>query len=270
MFFKKSGDPSNGWAVPFVTGHKYKIHFGMTGLDYEQMTVDASERWEPTDKSIYLVHNWTDIRRAIDFRVGGSGGRLVLNNSIAANESDWEFGQNIVYNETEIRETHFIINGKNETNPYARQRLHNLGWRCIGPCNEKLEEDVEDETVIRYWNNSADWPSGKVPEEGEDVHIEPGWNMIFNMNPSPVYKLIRVNGILTFDNSTDTHLRCKHLFIRAGELHVGTEQEPYQPNGRITLYGEKQMETIVYDNAIEAGNKLIANINVMRIYGRKR
>jgi len=120
MFFKKSGDPSNGWAVPFVTGHKYKIHFGMTGLDYEQMTVDASERWEPTDKSIYLVHNWTDIRRAIDFRVGGSSGRLVLNNSITANQSDWEFGQNIVYNETEIRETHFIINGKNETNPYAR------------------------------------------------------------------------------------------------------------------------------------------------------
>lgn len=35
MVFKLSLDPSNGWAVPFVTGHKYKIHFGMTGLDYE-------------------------------------------------------------------------------------------------------------------------------------------------------------------------------------------------------------------------------------------
>lgn len=30
------------------------------------------------------------------------------------------------------------------------------------------------------------------------------------------------------------------------------------------------METIVYDNAIEAGNKLIANVNVMRIYGKPR
>jgi hypothetical protein len=35
MIFKKSKDPSNGWATPFVTGHKYKISFGMTGLDYE-------------------------------------------------------------------------------------------------------------------------------------------------------------------------------------------------------------------------------------------
>jgi len=30
------------------------------------------------------------------------------------------------------------------------------------------------------------------------------------------------------------------------------------------------METIVYDNAIEAGNKLIANVNIMRIYGKPR
>jgi len=28
------------------------------------------------------------------------------------------------------------------------------------------------------------------------------------------------------------------------------------------------METIVYDNAIEAGNKLIANVNVMKMFGK--
>lgn len=28
-------DPMNGWATPFVTGHKYKIHWGLTGLDFE-------------------------------------------------------------------------------------------------------------------------------------------------------------------------------------------------------------------------------------------
>jgi hypothetical protein len=51
--------------------------------------------------------------------------------------------------------------------------------------------------------------------------------MIFNMNPSPKYDLIRVNGKLTFDNTTDTHLKAKHIFIRAGELHVGSEEYPY-------------------------------------------
>jgi hypothetical protein len=60
------------------------------------------------------------------------------------------------------------------------------------------------------------------------------------------------------------------LFIRAGELHIGSEEYPMEKNARITLYGEKNMETIVYDNAIEAGNKLIANVNVLRMYGKKR
>jgi hypothetical protein len=73
MIFKESGDPSNGWATPFVTGHKYKISFGMTGLDYEKLIITASERCEEWDKDIYLVHNWTDVRQQIDFRIGFNG-----------------------------------------------------------------------------------------------------------------------------------------------------------------------------------------------------
>lgn len=102
------------------------------------------------------------------------------------------------------------------------------------------------------------------------MHIEPGWNMVYNLKESPVYKLVRVNGNLTFDDTMDLHLKVKHLFIRAGELHIGTKEKPFEHKARITLYGEKNMETIVYDNAIEAGNKLIANVNVMRIYGKAR
>lgn len=92
------------------------------------------------------------------------------------------------------------------------------------------------------------------------------------MNPSPKYNLVRVNSLLTFENTTDTHLKCKHLFIRAGEMHVGSEDYPILSNisARITLYGEKGAETMVYDNAIEAGNKLIANVGILRMYGAPR
>jgi hypothetical protein len=89
-----------------------------------------------------------------------------------------------------------------------------------------LKENVPNENRTRYWNNSADWPNNTIPGEDDDVHIEPGWNMVFNLNPSPVFKLLRVNGKLTFENRTDTHLRVKHLFIRAGELHIGSKEYP--------------------------------------------
>jgi hypothetical protein len=60
--FRPKLDPSAGWAIPIVTGHKYKIHFGVTGLDFESLQIDLSEEWRETDNDIYLVHNWTDVR----------------------------------------------------------------------------------------------------------------------------------------------------------------------------------------------------------------
>ncbi|MFN9903281.1 MAG: hypothetical protein ACK55Z_31815, partial [bacterium] len=43
--FKDKRDPNFAWAVPFVTGHKYKISWGSTGIDFTQMQVDQSEKW---------------------------------------------------------------------------------------------------------------------------------------------------------------------------------------------------------------------------------
>lgn len=79
-----------------------------------------------------------------------------------------------------------------------------------------------------------------------------------------------MNGNLTFDNTTDTHLRCHHLYIRAGELHIGSEDMPHETFARITLYGQKESETMTYDYTKEAGNKIIANVNVMKMYGKPR
>lgn len=40
--WKKKKDPSRGWATPFVTGHKYKLHWGQSGVDFNAMTADVS------------------------------------------------------------------------------------------------------------------------------------------------------------------------------------------------------------------------------------
>ena len=50
------------------------------------MTVTMGEKWEEWDHPIYMVHNWTDVRAAIDFRIGSSKSRetyIMPNNSIA-------------------------------------------------------------------------------------------------------------------------------------------------------------------------------------------
>lgn len=71
MKFRTDLDPVRSWAVPFVTGHRYKIHWVRTGVDVTQMQLSLSERWQEQDKSIYLVHNFTDKRAEIKVTVGG-------------------------------------------------------------------------------------------------------------------------------------------------------------------------------------------------------
>jgi hypothetical protein len=69
MFWKKKN--TNGWALPWITGHKYKISWGTTGIDFEKMRLSLSERWEADDKNIIFVHNFTDVRESYIVKAGG-------------------------------------------------------------------------------------------------------------------------------------------------------------------------------------------------------
>jgi hypothetical protein len=57
--------------MPFVTGHRYRIHWE-SGLDFDTMQMDMSERWQDTDQNIFLVFNFTESREAVNItnRVG--------------------------------------------------------------------------------------------------------------------------------------------------------------------------------------------------------
>ena len=63
--WRKLERPSNSWAMPYVTGHRYRIHWG-EGLDFDRMDFELSERWEENDKPILINLNFTDSREAIN------------------------------------------------------------------------------------------------------------------------------------------------------------------------------------------------------------
>jgi cell migration-inducing and hyaluronan-binding protein len=111
-----------------------------------------------------------------------------------------------------------------------------------------------------------------VPEAGESAEIKSGWNMVFDLEESPIIDVLVVNGRLTFLNEPgiSLHLKVKHLFVRAGQLFIGNETVPFLGNAHITLYGEKASQAIVFTNAVEAGNKLICNTGLVKFYGQPR
>lgn len=150
---------------------------------------------------------------------------MILNNTIAALESGWEMGQNLVRNITDLGSKEeqllkFVVGPKGMGTYGIEHTIQFVGHRCIGSCNEDITEKPV-EAGVRLWSDVNNWPLKRLPVEGEDVHIESGWNMTMDIPETPIYRLVRVNGILNFKTDIDIHFKAKHIFIRAGELNIG-------------------------------------------------
>lgn len=154
------------WAIPVVTGHKYKVHW-QYGLDFMRMQLTLSQHWAENDKDVHFLFNFTDVRAQIDFKTAGD---IIKNGTILpTSNAPKQFGANVVYNDSETREFHLLVNGKNA----SRKVLIMQGYRCIGPCLPAVSQ-VALENRIRYWSDPQAWNSSKVPVAGEDVVIPPG------------------------------------------------------------------------------------------------
>ena len=70
-----------GWAMPFVTGYKYRVHWG-EGLDWERMKIEVSERWQDTDRDIFINMNFTETREAINFTSNYGSGEQIMNKTL--------------------------------------------------------------------------------------------------------------------------------------------------------------------------------------------
>lgn len=65
IFWKDKLKPNNGWAVPYVTGHRYRLTWA-NDLDFTQMDVEVSERWATGDEDLLFVLPFVDAREAIN------------------------------------------------------------------------------------------------------------------------------------------------------------------------------------------------------------
>lgn len=95
IFFKSLRYPDNSWAVPFVTGHRYKISWSDTGLDFTRMRIDLSRKWTENDLDVGLVFNHTDVREAVYFTLPDSTESPVVDEDHIIKESTLPDNYNI-------------------------------------------------------------------------------------------------------------------------------------------------------------------------------
>ena len=65
-------------------------------------------------------------------------------------------------------------------------------------------------------------------------------NLILDIPAEEMPKLtsIEINGKLTFQPGEDRALNAYKIWVRAGEMWIGTEEEPFDAKATITLLGD--------------------------------
>lgn len=179
-------------------------------------------------------------------------------------------GSNFVYNDTDTREFGWRASLRGD----GVNKVRMEGIRCVAvDCDLEEIDDVPISDVEKLWSLTTTWPDGVVPE-GPDVTILPGENIIYDLEDSPIFDVVTVNGRLTFMDDVTQHaklnLNAKHIFVRAGELLIGSEDAPYEAEAKITLYGAFADAQVKMSGTVEAGNKVIANTALVEFHGKKR
>src|SRR5690606_31050135 len=84
------------------------------------------------------------------------------------------------------------------------------------------------------WSDPAGWPGGKVPAEGVAVTIARGTEVVLDVSP-PALRSLTVDGKLRFADDRDPALSTEWIYLRGGELQIGSEAKPYTRQASITL-----------------------------------
>ena len=106
-------------------------------------------------------------------------------------------------------------------------------------------------SYVDLWSSPSAWDGLPPPVELDTVVIPAGQHLVLDYSPPRMYMII-VFGSLTFARA-DLHLRASYIFVHGGTLTVGTEQQPFEQQATITLYGNPvSQELPIY------GAKLIA------------
>ena len=88
------------------------------------------------------------------------------------------------------------------------------------------------------WSSPSSWPSGRLPQAGDDVAVAAGRALLLDVSPPPLGALL-VLGWLVFDDTQPAlELQARSILIDGGgRLSVGSADQPYASAATITLIG---------------------------------
>jgi hypothetical protein len=117
------------------------------------------------------------------------------------------------------------------------------------------------------WSDPATW-GGAVPAPGADVTINATVHVVMDVNP-PRLGRVTILGRLEFQDSGARVLEAASVVVW-GSLIVGTPAAPFLNAAEIVLVGTRTSPTVVVDNQLFVGNKVLLALGRVSLVGAPR
>ena len=217
-----------------------------------------------------------------DITVTDNKGNRIANDTIDM-ESDYNvYGANKVVNETfeddvlipeQDRYFELAITAKSPNNAVASDDITTLTVKAVIPniVTEVEELELGDQTA---WSNPASWrfDPPRLPQDGDRLVIESDMNIVLDLPPEEMPRLayLEINGKLLFAYGEDRALYSYGIWVRGGELWIGTPEMPFDAQATIELLGDNTEEHWSFSSAVEAGNKNLVVTGNVHFHGTPR
>ena len=262
VMYKIFVDTMYTWALPFVTGYIYNVHWQDGSLDFTHLNLYPTNYWKNTDKGVVLRFNYSDTRE--DFNVSLLRFSKLTQNANKLNDifdpNTNNFTTADYYHRMDNKYFSIGVNGK------INGTIDIDPVKCLKTC-PRIDDDATKESFFRLWSNISMWNNSKLPQEGDTVLIPRAWRLILDVDTPNLAKLI-IDGDLTFDSTQKKiRLTAALIWVRVGMIYAGSQAVPYPNDIEITLTGTRASPSLLIDSFIDSYNKILAVTGSMKLYG---
>lgn len=254
--------------MPYVTGQIYQIWWG-TGLDFSHLSISTSPLYSQNDDGVIFKFNYT-LNRELYYIGPMRGGQPLKSINYLAEDANWTSlapstcrnGEYFHNNENStLRMLLVCQSGKNKTQyEYTEVNSVICLYHCPAPAGVFVKENF-----TRRWSNASQWPNQTVPGYMQNVTVNGNWTVLLDIDPAPADYMI-IDGTIIADDTRDVNITARSIFIRAGNISIGTEANPFQHKFTIQVTNIKEDHGWYIDPLI-AGNKYVVVTGSLNLYG---
>jgi hypothetical protein len=77
---------------------------------------------------------------------------------------------------------------------------------------------------VDRWSDPNTWGGESPPREGDSVYIPPGQNILLDESTPKLYAVILEKSRLIFDHTKDLKFDAELIFVKEGQLIIGSEE----------------------------------------------